>query len=47
MKSEKKLTYKVPRVEAQDLQLGLSVLTSSPTGEAYDEQVRYVDDFDE
>lgn len=42
-----KMTYEEPRTEALDLHFNLSVLTSSPTGESYGDQVRYDDDFDE
>lgn len=44
---EKKTTYVEPRTEALDLQINLSVLTASPTGESYDGQVSYGDDFDD
>ena len=44
---EKKNTYVEPRTEALDLQINLSVLTASPTGESYDGQVTYDDGFDE
>lgn len=43
----KKLTYEEPKVEAIDLQINLSVLTASATGESYDGQVPYDDGFDE
>ena len=42
-----KTTYEEPRAEALDLHFNLSVLTSSPTGESYDDQVSYDDGFDE
>lgn len=47
MISDKKLTYEEPRAAAHDLQFNLSVLTASPTGESYDGQVQYDDDFDD
>ena len=44
---KKKLTYEEPRMDTIDLQINLSVLTSSATGESYDGQVPYDDGFDE
>ena len=42
-----KMTYEEPRAEALDLQMNLSVLNASPTGESYGEQTRYDDGFDD
>ena len=44
---KKKMTYEEPRAETLDLNFNLSVLTASPTGESYDNQVPYDDGFDE
>lgn len=44
---QEKTTYEEPRVEALDLHFNISVLTASPTGESYGDQVRYDDGFDE
>ena len=44
---EKNHPYVEPRTDAHDLQINLSFLSSSPTGESYDRQVTYDDGFDE